>query len=57
MAMTDERDEFPCALCGARYGDRGAALRCCTDSARENQPTGATDRAIRAAVNDLEVTD
>ena len=44
------RDEFPCALCGARYGDRGAALRCCTESARQNQPTGATDEAVRDAV-------
>ncbi|MFC7077888.1 hypothetical protein [Haloarcula halophila] len=50
MVTDGGRDQFPCVLCGARYGDRGAALRCCSASARENQPTEATHEQVRDAV-------
>lgn len=57
MAMTDEHEEFPCALCGTRYDDRGAALRCCSAAAIENHPKGVTDQAVHTAVSEFEVTD
>jgi hypothetical protein len=37
-ARSDGGDRFRC-VCGAKYGDRAAALRCCTEHAEGNQPT------------------
>ncbi|WP_284007797.1 hypothetical protein [Haloarcula pelagica] len=52
---TDGGDVWYCGDCLAEYESDDAARRCCTESAIDNQPTGATDEAVRDAVG--EVTD